>query len=269
MYRFYGDPKLRQSEAQANLGLARCLRFLGKEEEALWVEREAVRLDPALVESVPSLAARVLVPESSVAAWVENTGGFLVRSSADLDDALVDLSLRRRLTVQVAGDPDGRLHPLEVRLKRRGFEARAPLWLRSGTPRGAAELSLRQRLDGELERGDLATGVRFEPQEQTAAGLTGILRVDIAPDPDSPAVEEGRRPVVRVSYGSAGPTGDFSAAHIVLPFEQLSPNGPWQLERTVTLPLDHDWLAVQVEELTSEASGSAFVELAGQISDLP
>ncbi|MEM7050449.1 MAG: hypothetical protein AAF604_12360 [Acidobacteriota bacterium] len=152
VYHFYGQPKLATEEAAAEVALGEVLQRAGKVEEAQRAFRQAVRKDPSLAGRFPELAARLIDPLPALEELATTTLGRLVRAPGALEAALDSLGRRVRLTYQVSGFPDGRLHAIEVESTTKVESVR---WSRWGTPPRVAEGWLRDLLSGGGRRGGL------------------------------------------------------------------------------------------------------------------
>lgn len=127
-------------------------------------------------------ALRALVePDlSPLRALTDSTAGTLVAQDTLLPAALDKLGERWHLYYQTQMPVDGRIRPVEVRL-RNGSPLRSRRWVRSSTPEGLAEARLRLLLAGERLPENLPLTV--EPVE---GGLKLTIAPFSSPDPVTP-----------------------------------------------------------------------------------
>jgi hypothetical protein len=126
------------------------------------------------------LRALVQPDLSPLRALSDTTAGTLVAQDALLPSALDKLGERWHLYYQTQMPMDGRLRPVEVRL-RNGTSLRSRRWVRSSTPEGLAEARLRLLLAGERLPESLPLTV-----EPAAGGLKLTIAPFSSPDPVTP-----------------------------------------------------------------------------------
>lgn len=137
------------------------------------------------------LRALVQPDLSPLRALSDTTAGTLVAQDAVLPWALDRLGERWHLYYQTQMPVDGRLRPVEVRL-RNGVRLRSRRWVRSSTPEGLTEARLRLLLAGESLPESLPLTV-----EPSAGGLKLAVAPFSSPDPVTPGA-------VRVSLACGG-----------------------------------------------------------------
>lgn len=263
LYHFYDYPKNRQEQAEVAVFLGETFARAGRGDEAEEAFRQALELDASLAARFPALTARLQDPLAPLGALAESTVGRLVRNSEALAAALTSLDRRVRLTYQVAGPPDGRLHPIEAYLKRFGYRADAPAWARSSTPTTVAALRLRRLLAGDPAGGDLALETRLEPLRAAGSGgdRRAILQVRL-PSPPERATDPDRGARFRISTASGAPEGAPAAYHHeLLPPETRAGRSAWEYEAEIALPPGQTSVAVVVEDLVSGRWGGGLVDL--------
>ncbi len=167
-------------------------------------------------------------------ALVETTAGTLVTHPEVLPSALQGLGARWHLYYQTQTPVDGRLRPIEIRM-RDGSTVRSRRWVRASTPEGVAEARLRQLLAGDRLPETLPLQV-----EASESGLRLTVGAFSAPDPAVPGP-------VRVSTVYAGENGALVFQHELAPALE-SPGKGW----SDTLPPGAEPLAVLVEDLARE-----------------
>ena len=132
---------------------------------------------PSNLDWEGALRALVEPDLSPLRALAEPTAGTLVAQDALLPAALDRIGGRWHLYYQTQLPADGRLRPVEVRL-RNGSALRSRRWVRSSTPEGLAEARLRLLLAGERLPESLPLTV-----ERVPGGLKLTIAPFTAPDP--------------------------------------------------------------------------------------
>lgn len=176
---------------------------------------------------------------SPLRAFVDATAGMLVPSAELLPSTLTALGGRWHLYYQTQTPVDGRLRPIEIRL-RDGSTIRSRRWVRASTPEGVAEARLRRRLAG--ERPPETLPLRADASE---SGLRLSVGPFSAPDPAVPGP-------VRVSTVYAGENGALTFRHEMAPAVE-TPGAGW----SHGLAVNGRPLAVLVEDLGRERWGVA------------
>ena len=167
-------------------------------------------------------------------ALVETTAGTLVTHPEVLPSALDGLGARWHLYYQTQTPADGKMRPVEIRM-RDGTPLRSRRWVRASTPEGIAEARLRQLLAGERLPETLPLQV-----EAAESGLRLNVGPFSAPDPAVPGA-------VRVSTVHAGENGALVFRHELAPALESAGRG-W----SHNLRSDSRPLAVLVEDLARE-----------------
>ena len=175
------------------------------------------------------LRALVQPDLSPLRALSDTTAGTLVAQDALLPAALDRLGERWHLYYQTQMPVDGRIRPVEVRL-RNGTPLRSRRWVRSSTPEGLTEARLRLLLAGE----DLPESLPLTV-ESVAGGLTLTIAPFSSPDPVAPGA-------VRISLACAG-----QALHETAPGIE-APDKGWSHTLALACPPD----AILVEDLARE-----------------
>jgi hypothetical protein len=167
------------------------------------------------------------------------TAGTLVPRAELLPSTLDALGGRWHLYYQTQMPVDGRLRPVEVRL-RDGAPVRARAWVRSSTPEGIAEARLRRLLAGDDLPGSL-------PLQAVLAGpeLRLSLGAFSAPDPAVPGP-------VRVSVAWEEEEGAVRVRHELAPGISAPGDGGWSHSLPSGVPPGARPLAVLVEDLARE-----------------
>lgn len=168
---------------------------------------------------------------SPLRALAEATAGTMVANAGLLPSTLEALGGRWHLYYQTQTPVDGRLRPIEIRM-RDGTTVRSRRWVRASTPEGVAEARLRQLLAG--DRLPETLPLRVEASE---SGLRLSVEPFSAPDPPVPGP-------VRVSTVHAGADGALTFRHEMAP--ALESGKAWS-HVTEGRPL-----AVLVEDLSRE-----------------
>jgi tetratricopeptide (TPR) repeat protein len=149
IYHFDNHKKYRDRQAKAWLGVGMAKAAQGDLVTGRAATERAIEIDPKLVErgeaSSVGLGDRALF----LAGLAEATLGRAVVGEQQLRQGFQEFAIRLRLTYQVAGDPDGRLMPLEIRHKG-GQKIKALPWARFGTPEEIATVRLLASLDDDL-----------------------------------------------------------------------------------------------------------------------
>ncbi len=245
LHHFYRDPRTADRQAAVLAGLGRVLLALDQEAAARRAFRQALDLDPQVVlqEGIP--AAILIAPTVPLKELAQAAGGRLLRQAEAVTEAIDSWSRRVRLSYQVAGDPLGRLWPLEVR----GPGEKAligPAWGRFSTPLTVAKARL-----------------RLAPSTIDAAGLLP-LRVDLSlpasagePAKLQVALAEGAADLLsggallRTSWGAGVEERLLRSEH--QPPESLAVSDlvAWRDHFEVESRVAEGWAAVLVEDLLS------------------
>jgi hypothetical protein len=178
-----------------------------------------------------AIDAQIQPDLSPLRALTGPSAGTLVTVDALLPSTLEELAGRWHLYYQTQMPADGRLRPVEVRL-RNGNPVRTRQWVRSSTPEGIAEARLRLLLAGErLPEGTPEFPLRIEAGQIHVGGFS-------APEPAAPGP-------VRVSAAYEGADGTLVIRHQTAP-------GIDEPARGWTGTVSGRPLAVLVEDLARE-----------------
>lgn len=188
------------------------------------------------------LRALVQPDLSPLRALSDTTAGTLVAQDALLPAALDRLGERWHLYYQTQMPVDGRLRPVEVRL-RNGTPLRSRRWVRSSTPEGLTEARLRLLLAGETLPESLPLMV-----ERAPAGLKLTVAPFSSPDPVTPGP-------VRISLACAGGPAGEQLRHETAPGIE-APDKGWS--HTLAPPCPP--AAVLVEDLARERWRAARID---------
>lgn len=256
VYHYYDHRKTASRQAVALANLADVLEVQGRTVEARETYRSAVAFDPGLAAEYPFTRAAIDEPVAPLSAVAEATTGRVVRDSPSLDVMLASLGGRARVTYQVAGPPDGRLHSIEARWGRQGRLV-TPDWSRSGTVAAVGALRLRRLFRGAWEIGDLPLDLTCR-ELASAAGhprsraLELTVRLPREGDP-----EIGRKGLLRVTWGSEG-----ADAETAIQQRELTPEEGTRRVVTVTidLPSGHTGAGAVVEEIATGVWGADVCE---------
>lgn len=180
---------------------------------------------------------------SPLRALVDTTAGILVANAELLPSTLEALSGRWHLYYQTQTPVDGRLRPIEIRMKD-GTPVRSRHWVRASTPEGIAEARLRQLLAGEHLPETLPLRV-----ETSESGLRLSVEPFSARDPAVP----GPVRVSTVHAGGAGEKGALTFRHELAP--ALESGEAWSHD----VSPEGRPLAVLVEDLARERWRAALV----------
>lgn len=260
VHHFYGDPKTASRQAVALVELGKLLDERGAEDEARRAFAQARLLDPSATEAEIGLGGVLLDPVAPLRRMARVTVGELVQDAETLATVIAGLERRVRVTYQVPGPPQGRLHSVQMRFRRQRYPTEYPAWARSSTPETVTAARLRRLLDGGLEKGLLDVALRFHPTAPGPGKVAGERRGEVEIGIDLPLAAE-QETVVRVTLGFAGP----ESAPIVRSeaSDRLPPAdpGPWRYRTDVTLDEDQIWVAVLVEDLNTGTWGAEMIEL--------
>jgi hypothetical protein len=200
----------------------------------------------------PAAVDALIQPDlSPLRALTGPTAGTFVAVDALLPSTLESLAGRWHLYYQTQMPADGRLRPVEVRL-RNGTAVRTRQWVRSSTPEGIAEARLRRLLAGDrLPEGTPEFPLRIE---------TGKINVGAfsAPEPAVPGP-------VRISTAYAGADGALTIRHELAPGID-SPDKGWS--GTLTGLDGARPLAVLVEDLARERWSAVRTDGEGRVAEI-
>lgn len=254
IYHYAQDPRTADRQATAWNELGETLQDLGRRREARDAFLQARKLDPSseVVELGP--IAELLDPLAPGLSLCKATTGTMIRHSSSLVTALGELGQRVRLTFQVSGEPDGELHSLEVRSKRK-YEPVATAWIRSGVPQEVAAARVRRMLGDEDIEGDLVVQATLKPLGDGRFRLEGSVRGG-----------EENLESTRMTIGVGTPEELAALEHrTVKPFQQEEEgqNGvsEWSFVTDLAPPAGPYTVAVLVEDMISGLWGTAAVDL--------
>jgi tetratricopeptide (TPR) repeat protein len=252
LHYYYDHPKYARQRAAVLVDLGKVLLAREETRKAREVLRRAVELDPERASEFPFASVRLEAPERVLEEAVAASAGRVTRDAATLSSALDELAERIRLTVQLEGPPDGALHPVEVVMTSGALAVEAPRWIRFGTPASVQGMRARRLLDGHLETGDLEIKARFVERERGYGRRGGELDLEL---PGLEAEGEGgtadRRFRLLVMAGDEDQWSELVRQDLVL--EGTTAQVPLSLQ-------GEPWLAVVLDDPTSESWGGAVVE---------
>ncbi len=265
IHHFGGHPRTAESQAEAFVLLGRVLDEQEKLQEATAAFRLARRLDPETVDAAAGRIAALNDPAAPIETLARATAGELVKSAGELEKALERLARRVRLTYQVTGPPDGRLHPLEARFKDGARRLVYPAWARASIPEPVAAARARRLLAGEPTGGGLPLAADFVPAAGTPRRGAVEVRFALAEEQRRAAAGEqrkvGERPLLRLTLGYGGPDVEPRVEHRPLGPQSFAGREAWTFQASVELPEDRPWLAVLVEDLETGLWGGRLIEL--------
>lgn len=272
-YHFGGDPRTADRQALVLARMSETLERLGRHTESRRTLEMAFQLDPGgtstlLQNNVMERAAKGFwaIRESGEApgmlsvqdrmrfahggldrrtsplsATAAASSGRLVDGLQALDEVLDDLRLRLRLTVQLPGEAEGRVLPLQVLPSDGNGTVRTRRWMRSGVP---------ERVSRALARMQLRHGPEVQGQ-----GLEPLLTVTpLEMDAGALKVRVAQRP-------AAGPPTDLRLVISVGGGDQPSRTQVWTLSATdseafdVTLGVEEPRLSVLWQDPSSGVWG--------------
>ena len=258
LYHYAENPGTAAEQAKVLMTLGEIYREQNRQREAVRVLERAKELggDIAAVDVGP--VAELLEPRTPGEMLAGVTTGAFVRREDTVRDVVEDLQHRVRLTFQVSGRADGRLHEIGVRCLRKKCRIEGPEWTRSGTPEEVAAMRIRRMWQAEeLIEGALALDARLVP---IAGGEANRYRLEATlTAPEGLGGGEGAgRTTVRMSLG----TGDFEDVGAVRHETREVTRGEatWYLTSEIVLPPEHEEVAVLVEHLETGAWGARLVE---------
>ena len=177
-------------------------------------------------------------------ALLDPSGGKLVGIEALLDPVIESLDGRWQVWFQASEPHEGRLRPVEVRL-RDGTALRTRAWLRSSTPVDAAAARVRALLLGATGRPEGTLPVRIEAVRTEGDAIA--LRLTVAPFTDPVPVQPAP---LRLSWAFAG-DGTPVVRHQLLPGNP-QPDLGWSTTLPLpAVPAGHR-MAVAVDDLARE-----------------
>jgi hypothetical protein len=215
--------------------------------------RQAVDLDPDLVSEYPFIEAQLESPGAPLESLADFTGGRVVYSAEELSEAIAGLARRIRLTFQFQGIPDGGLHEVTTRMLDKGYEVRAPSWVRFGTPATISALRARRLLAGEVETGELDAKCRFVEESKSYSGRQGSLEIEVRDHRLEETSTTGQR--LRLTVGVAREEGPFEIRQEEILLEGGSHRLPLEVAG------DDVWLSVVVDDPATGKWGGATTEL--------
>jgi tetratricopeptide (TPR) repeat protein len=210
IYHFDGAKKHQDQEAKAWLGVGRAKAGQGDLASGRAATEKAVQLDPGLVSRGEAETVGLRDRGLFLAGLAEATLGRAVAGEQQLRQGLAELGIRLRLTYQIAGDPDGRLMPLEIRHKG-GQRVKALPWARFGTPEDVAAARLLASLDDELGAAESEGGLDLAAFAATRGKLLDLGQLA----GDGPAT-------IRVSILRGDPEGAQKIEHHIYPIAPLA-----------------------------------------------
>ena len=255
IYYFGGDPRTADRQASAFAHLSKVLAAQGKSLQATEARGLAHELDPDSLDVASTPVANLREAEPAFETVSRTTAGRTVRGAGALQGILTDLGQRVRLTYQVTGAPDGKLHPLEVRFENPVWRLRHPAWARSSIPESVAAARVRRLLAGELTGGELPLTADLAPASVSGVNRRSTVNLRLPASRPEPAAVD---PVLRLTLGFGGPDVEPTVEHRVLGPQKLGE--VWAHQAEVTLEEDQLWVAILVENLETGAWGGRLIE---------
>ncbi|MEM7585122.1 MAG: tetratricopeptide repeat protein [Acidobacteriota bacterium] len=255
IYYFSGDPRTAKQQAATYVYLGKVLEAQNKSPQAIEAFERASRLDPAFTYEEVGATAELLDGTIPLGAIAEVTAGQTVRSRGQLSDLFEDLGQRVRLTYQVAGLPDGKIHPLQARYLGPPRQLSHPGWARHALPESVAAARARRLLAGEPSGGSWRLQAAASPTSTygRAALALSLEEATAQLSSDEPAV-------VRLTLATGGPDEPARIEHRQLGLHTAADLAAWRqrLELDVS---DATWVAVIVEDLAGGGWGGRLIEL--------
>ncbi len=269
IYYFSGDPRTADQQAAAYVYLGKVLELRHKTPQATEAFKRANQLDPNFTYEAIGPTAELLDPLAPLRKMAHTTVGHTVRRANQLSTILDELRRRVRLTYQVAGQPDGKLHALEARYLGPPRQLRHSLWARHSIPESIAAARARRLLTGEPSGGDWQLNAISSPTA-TAGRLAVTLDLEVgsfertaladAAVGEGTAVD-GESVVLRLTIAIGGPEIEPRVEHRALGAQSLADLENWHYRFDVDLGEDEPWLALLVEDLASGVWGGRLIEL--------
>lgn len=173
IYHFDNHKKYRDQQAKAWLGIGRAKAAQGDLATGRAATEMAIGIDPKLVERGEASTVGLNDRGLFLAGLAEATLGRAMVGEQQLRQGFQEFAIRLRLTYQVAGDPDGRLMPLEIRHKG-GQKLKALPWARFGTPEEIAAVRLLATLDDDLGTAEPEGGLELAAFAATRGKLLDL-----------------------------------------------------------------------------------------------
>jgi tetratricopeptide (TPR) repeat protein len=253
VYCFYDQPKRIERQAYATERLGFVLERQGLHDKAHKYYREALELDPSLVETIGVGVAEFLDPTEPLTALADETSGAIVRTAQDLHDSVKGLERRYRVSVQLSAEGERSLHPVELHHRSRGFDVLAPRWVRSATPSAVSAARARRLLDEDLDV-ETADGRTLQTEKRSAECRLGgggrEVDLEIVLTPRLPNAWIGLPTLYRVTTAIRVDAG-LSVEQASVEGGAYAPGSGWRYEGDYAIDPEQPWLAVVVEELNT------------------
>lgn len=181
------------------------------------------------------------------------TGGSVIQR-AQIDETLGGLQERVKITYQVSRAPDGKVRPVEVRLKRPGVTVKSMKWNAEATPDDIAAARVVQMLRGGEPSMELPTTVNVEWAPATTGRRSGQIVVNSSLG--ALAKVASPRKAFRISI-LARETGQQPMLIHRIVNDYDASNGTFRYTAPITAPEKPLELVVAVEELSTGVWGGA------------
>lgn len=253
IHHYYGDPRTRERQAAAWLGLSRALRAANDVDASRAALANALELDPDLAESEDVEA--VFEGGEMLTTMARETGGWVLGSARDVSLALAELGRRQTLGFDLPEPPAGQALPLVIDAHEGKGTLRHVRWVRSGTPARMARARLRRYVEGLLgePRGSATRDVLLAA---SPAGVRQVLLSDVPPAFDRVLVAladaEGAIRVVALEPANAPSAGSSTRWAGSLAFEGTPEVAAVYLEAVAS----GDW-SVEAAAAMETSSGAA------------
>ncbi len=255
IYYFSGDPRTADQQAAAHVYLGKLLEAQNKTPQAIEAFERASRLDPEFTYEEVGHTAELMDPLAPLRTITRTTNGVTVRGARQLADTVDDLRRRVRVTYQVVGLPDGKLHSLEARYLGPPRELTHPVWARHSVPEAVAAARVRRLMAGEPTGGTWRLNATASPTAATGLALALDLESGTVQATDiEPAV-------LRLTVAIGGPDSEPQIEHHSLGVQSLADLDNWRHRMDLDNTENAPWLAVLVEDLASGAWGGRLIEL--------
>jgi len=262
LHHFYGDPRTKNQQAEALVGLADALKQQGEEDEARVMLALASQMDTSVATEDPTALASLLNPTEVLEILAGETSGRVLYEESDLEVSMLGLQHRQRLTLQLPGTPRGEIYPIEARISRQGWVVRSPLWIRFGTPPGVPAARARLLINGDDVESTLVLDARVERRSATSDLALTEFRLPIATNDDEPLPAEGYGCRISAAWVAAdeGLRVDQRLLSCSLGDEGLS--GSFEIS------LDSELVALVVEHLATGDWGAEIFEIEVPAGDM-
>jgi tetratricopeptide (TPR) repeat protein len=258
LHHFSGDRRTAEEQAQAAAGLAEALEAQGSSVQARSTLRIASDLDTAVASDHPEALAVLLEPTESLEVLALESSGRVIFEQQELQDTLDGLANRLRLSFQMPGDPTGDLYPVEVRYLRKGLLAKAPAWVRFGSPPNVAAARVRLLHDD----AGIAAPAILDARAERSTEEPGMTRLEFILPPIDDG-EQGRRDQERSCRLTMTVLAEDTPIEVEQQQTACRPTaGGLEGSARLSVPEEEDLLGILVEDLATGNWGADIFEIA-------